>query len=94
MRQGARYVPRDIEIIKLGDVIFAWVTCDQLSSNVRGSSTIVPRGEVSWVAVTSDLGEFKGSNEGPGDGDDEGNKRNRLSREQCRDDASEISLRS
>ena len=37
--------------------------------------------------VISDLGDFKGSDEGPGDGDDEGNKRNRASREQCQDEA-------
>ena len=73
-------------------MIFAWVMCDRLLSNVRGGSTIVPCGEVSWVVVMSDLGEFKGSDEGPGDGDDKGNERNRASREQCRDDASEISL--
>ena len=62
-------------------MIFAWVTCDRLSSNIRGGSTIVPCGEVSWVAVTSDLDEFKGSDKGPGDGNDEGNERNRASRE-------------
>ena len=57
-------------------MIFAWVMCAQLSSNVRGGSTIVPHGKVPWAVVTSDLGDFKGSDEGPGNGDDEGNERN------------------
>ena len=76
MRRGARYVPCNVEIIELGDAIFAWVTYAQLLSNVRGSSTIVPRGKIIWAVVTSDLDDFKGSDEGPGDGDDKGNKRN------------------
>ena len=57
-------------------MIFAWVMCAQLSSNVRGGSTIVPHGKVPWAVVTSDLGDFKGSDEGPGNSDDEGNERN------------------
>ena len=57
-------------------------------------STIVPCGEVLWAVVMSNLGDFKGSNKGPGNGNDEGNKGNQVSQEQCRDDASETSLRS
>ena len=76
MRWGTRYVPRDVKIIKLGNAIFAWVTCARLLSNVRGGLTIVPLGEVLWAVVMSNLGDFKGSDKGPGNGDDEGNERN------------------
>ena len=50
--------------------------CARLLSNVRGGLTIVPLGEVLWAMVMSNLGDFKGSDKGPGNGDDKGNERN------------------